>query len=59
MSIDGIQVTGQDRSVRGSFFARFCGENHDLAESCENFMFGLGVTKKNSGISSSALQEAS
>ena len=36
MSIDDIQVTGQDRNVKDSFFARFCGENHDLAESREN-----------------------
>ena len=57
MSIDGIQVTGQDRNVKDSFFATFCGENHDLAESRENFVFGLGITKKDSAINSSALQE--
>lgn len=56
MSLDDIQVTGQDRSVRDSFFARFCGENHDLAESREDFMFRLGIMKKDSAVNSGVLQ---
>ena len=49
-SFDDIQVTGQDRNVKDSFFVRFCGENHDLAESREYFVFGLGITKKDSAV---------
>ena len=59
MSLNDIQVTGQDRSVIDSFFARFCGENHDLAESREDFMFRLGLMKKDSAVNSGGVQVTS
>ena len=56
MSPDDIKVLRRACSVNDNFFARFCGQNHDLAESRENFDFGLGTTKKDSAVNSRALQ---